>query len=360
MKGLVSARQSAIIASILIFSNKILTLPSLLSGFAKGDAIFILLMMFLADLGVLCLFFFLKNRYKTQSFFEILSSHLTKPVAIIIYIFLFAYFLMKLLLNFNSTQMYFKTQVYHDAHIFIFLFTTIVILATSILGGLRALARTIEFFYIPLIVGLLFCLFISFANINDIPVLFDTSFKSFFTGAFKYTFCFGDFLILFLLMHKIQIDKKWENNFLKYSIFSMSLILVEYGLFFSIFQFTGFLHTDAMSDIIVLSYKFFDIGRLDIIAIITIMLLTFCQIGLYGYAMCEIFNNIVSRLSVKYSCAFVILCFLILYLLFFNSLDFLVEITTIYLPYISILFQYFLPILTIFLRKKIHSEVAYE
>ena len=64
MKETITTRQTAIMASILLFANKILTLPSLLYEYAKGDVLLIFLMMFAIDIGVLFIFFALKKKYK--------------------------------------------------------------------------------------------------------------------------------------------------------------------------------------------------------------------------------------------------------------------------------------------------------
>ena len=352
MKNTISAKQTAVIASIMIFSNKILTLPSLLYKYGKGDSLLILLMMFLIELGVLFIFFSLKQRFKTESLFKIISQNWGKALAIIIYVVLILYFFIKLLTSFNVNHIYFKMQVYHNDQKSIFLFTSLIIIALTTIGGFRPLCRTLQFFFIPIITGLLFCLFISFSNFSTTLQLFETPVASFFEGAYKYCFAFGDFLFLFLIMDRIEYDKNQNKQILKYVLISMAIMLVGYFLFFSIFQYTAFMHPNAVSDIIVLSYEIFDIGRLDIIAVITVMLLTFCQLSMYAYVLSVLFTSIFPKMSKIYSVALIVVVFLILYGFFTNSLDVVNYLTTTVMPIIAILLQYVLPLLTFTFKNK--------
>lgn len=348
MKDKITTRQTAIIASILIFANKILTLPSLLYEYAKGDAFLVFLTMFCLDIGVLFIFFGLKKKYKTESFFEILSKKLTKPIAIIIYTIMIAYFFLDLLLNFNVTGAYFKSQIYHTDERLTFVIISVVIFSIVVAGGLRGLARTYEFFYFPIILGLVICIIISFFNYSKPLILFDSDFNSFFTACYKYIFSFGDVMILFLIMDKIQFDEKSEKTILMYVIPSMGIILLGVFMFYSLFPNTAFLHANAVSDIILLSPEIFNLGRLDIIAVTTVMFLTLCQVCIYVYILCDLMRKIIPNLSLKLSIFFVSLIFLMLYATVFNNIDFVIDFARTWGVYLGIFFQYFLPIVCSF------------
>lgn len=335
-----------------MFANKILTLPSLLFEYGRSDSFLILLLMFLFDIAVLFVFFKLKQRYKTQSFFQVLSLNWGKFFAVLIYLLLFIYFFIKILTTFNVSYIYFKMQVYHNDQKSIFLFLALAVLAIMVANGFRPLSRTIQFFYPAILIGLLFCLLISFANFSHPPLLFTTPFKSLITGAYRYVFAFGDFLLLFLIMDRIEYKAEGRSQILKSVIVSMYITLVGYFLFFSIFEYTGFMHPNAVSDIIVLSYEIFDIGRLDIIAVVTVMLLTFCQISLYGYVLSSILLKVFPRMTKNYSIAIVITIFLIVYGLSLNSLDSVGYFVTNFMPLISIFLQYLLPILTLTFKQR--------
>lgn len=360
MKDCITTRQTAIIASIVIFANKILALPSLLFQYARGDALLVFLTMFCLDIGVLFIFFALKNKYRNESFFEILSHKLTKSIAILIYIVLLVYFFLEVLLNFNVTGVYFKNQIYHNDEKLIFMIISISIFAIVVSGGLKGLARTFEFFYYPIILGCLICLLISFFNFNKPLILFDISFHNYFTACYKYLFSFGDILILFLIMDKIKYDDKSKKTILLYVLSTMGIILFGTFMFLSLFPNTGFLHSNSISDIILLSPEIFSIGRLDIIAVTTVMFLTLCQGCVYGYILCDLVRKLIPKMPLKLSIFIVSVIFLTLYATVFKSTDIVIGSATSWGMYIALFLQYILPIIcTFFLigkRKKEESS----
>ena len=199
MKDTISARQAGLMASVMIFANKILTLPSLLYEKSKADAIFVVLFLFLIDLSVLFIFFRLKEKYPKASFFDILKQNLSRPVAIIIFALFFLYFFATLLINFNFTHVYFKSQVYHDDQESVFLFVATAIIIFTMARGLRPLARTVEFFFLLIIFGFVAVMFVALSNTKEMLILFDSPISSFFVNMYKYAFSFGDMLLLFLI-----------------------------------------------------------------------------------------------------------------------------------------------------------------
>lgn len=352
MKEAISARQTAIIASIMIFANKILTLPSLLYEKSKADAIFVIILMFLTDFLVLYIFSRLKNKYPSNSFYEILKEKLGGPFAITVYILFFAYYFIKLLINFNYTHVYFKLQVYHDDQESVFLFVSIVIMIATMARGLRPLARTFEFFYFIILFGFLAVMFVSLSNLKNMLVLFDSPISEIFVSSYKYAFAFGDFLFLFLVMEKIDLKQNNKGLIVKYVLFAMFVVIVGYSLFYSVYENTVFMHPNAISDIIVLSYQIFNIGRLEFIPVFIVMLQTFLQISVYAYILGKILQTIFKKMTLSLSVFIVVLLFLSMYLLFFNNLDIIEQTTIHYVPILALILQYILPFICFILSFK--------
>ena len=348
-----NARQTGILLAISIFANKILILPSLFSNYAKGDSIFLLLLMFCVDFLGILLFLNFKKRYQNQSFFDVLSKNVGKVLAYVIFGVLLFYFFIKFCLNFKITNSYFKIQVYQDEKIFIFLFSMIVVVFGIIKNGLQSFARTAEFFFIPIVLGIVFCQFVSITNFKSLPFFFDTPPGRFFEGFFRHLFLFGDFVFLFLIMEKVEYSQKLSKKLLGYSLFAMLLVFCGYFLFFSIFKNTAFMHVNAISDVIVLSYRIFDIGRLDIVAVITVMTLTFLQLGLYGLICSKIVLTFFPKLEINLAIIFVFTTFLFVYFTIFNSYDFVFGFITTIMPYFAIAVQYFLPVCFLFFRRRL-------
>ena len=348
MTGTISSRQAGIIACIMVFANKILTLPSLLYEKSKADAVFVIALLFLLELGVLYVFFRLKRKHPSESFFEILSEMLTKPVAIVIYALFFLYFYFSLLITFNFTHVYFKSQVYHDDQESVFLFVAVAIIITTMARGLRPLARSAEFFFLLIIFGFVAVMFVAFSNTKDALILFDSPILNVFKNIYEYAFAFGDMIFLFLIMDKIELDKKGEKLILKYILFSIFVVLAGYVLFYSVYQYTAFIHPNAVSDIIVLSYQIFNIGRLEFIPVMIVMVQTLLQLSIYSYLQGFLLRNIFKKMTLNFSITIVIFLFLGSYILAFNSLDILEKITKNYVSVVALFLQYGIPLICLF------------
>ena len=85
MKQSINLRQMGCLAGVMIFANKILVLPSLFFDKLGADGLFILIGYFLVDLLLLAVFFSIKLIYQKETFFDVLSTFLTKYGAIIVY-----------------------------------------------------------------------------------------------------------------------------------------------------------------------------------------------------------------------------------------------------------------------------------
>ena len=93
MKEMINPRQTAFFCSIMLFSSKLLILPSLLFKENGYGGIFCLAFALLFDLLILYLFIKLKEKYNNQTFKEILSAFLNKVFVKIILFILFAFFI---------------------------------------------------------------------------------------------------------------------------------------------------------------------------------------------------------------------------------------------------------------------------
>jgi len=172
MKNTISLRQAACILGILVFTNKVLVLPSLFYEDVGVDGIFILIGLFLIDFLMIPLFFLLKKRFPTESFFNILSQIITKYGAVIIYVLLCGFFLMKALSTYNISLMYLKNQVYFEISEFVFIICFLTIANSLALKGLRSSGRTTEFFYYIMIGLIVFSTFAMCVNFAGVPVMF--------------------------------------------------------------------------------------------------------------------------------------------------------------------------------------------
>lgn len=356
MKKNISARQGAILASLLLFANKILVLPSLLYESSKADGIFILIVLLLVEMLIVHIFFKIKEAFPTLSFYDVIKKYAGVFMAKLFYALLMLYFFFKVMLLFNISYMYFHIQVYIDVSYYLFLFAFLLIMTSSVLRGIRAIGRGLEFFYFFMIGCMIFIVLLSFANFDRFPLFFDSPPVQFFKGIFSNLYCFGDMLVLLVLLDKIECTKKDEFKFFKYVGSSSLILILIYFMFYSIFGQTSFIHKNAISDIITFSYRFIDLGRLDIVAIVTVMFLSFLQLSIYCYAFCECFMKLFSKLSRVYT--IVVFDMIFVAVVISSAINYLavINLGANVMGYFAIVLHLILPILILFLVKLHHRR----
>lgn len=356
----ISVRQCGVLIVMCIFANKILLMPSLMYEQAKADSIFALIVLFLLDLLMLPIFIKLKTTYPDKKLYDVLKDKLGVIITKIIYILMLLFFFFKCLLVFSITYVYFKQQIYQNEFIFIAFISFLPVINHAVVTGIRAFSRTIEMFYGIVLAGFIACLVISLFTPISNPVFFTSNGKMFFESLYTHVFSFGDFIFLFLIMDKIQIKKGQEKHLYTYSIIGMLLVITLFYLFYAKYQVTSFMHNNALADLLVFSVQFNAIGRLDIIAMITIMLITLFQMEIFNYAFCDCFLNIFPLLSKTYSVVVFDIIFAVLYYIFIGKYETMVSSTMFWLPYLAIFINYILPIILLIIillkRRRKHEK----
>ena len=344
MKQSINIRQVGILLIMTIFANKILLMPSLLFSEVKADGIFVVAVLFLLEILTLPVFIILKEHYPNESLYEILSKKIGIILTKIIYILLIVFFFLKVLLVFSVTYVYFKQQIYKDEMIWIALISFLPVINHAVISGIRPLSRTMEIFFAVVLVGFIACLSFSLFTRINIPYMFLSTPKSFFDSIYRHFFAFGDIFFLFLIMDRIEIKKGQSKTLYKYAIIGMILVLILYFLYYSKYQVTSFMHNNALADILVFSVQFNAIGRLDIIAMITIMMITFFQMEIFSYAFSDCFMKIFPKLNTVYSVIVFDIIFCLIYYVFIGKYEIMIKTTLEYFPFLAIIINIVLPI----------------
>ena len=349
MKNKITMRQAGILIMMTTFSNKILLLPALMHEYIKADAIFAVILLFSLEFFALPIFLKLKKAYPDSKLNDILSKYITVIGAKLVYIAILIFMLMKALLTFSIVYVYFKEQIYQGEFIGIALITFLPIMNHAVISGLKPTARTIELFFSTILLGFLFCLFISFFTSLSMPFFFVSPASKIFMSVYRYAFTFSDLLFIYLVIEKLDYKKEEEKQIYFYTILGMLLVLSLFILFYAKYQTTSFMHNNALADLLVFSVDFNAIGRLDIVAMITIMLTTLLQMELYCYGFCDSLLNIFPLLSKKYAVVVFDVVFLILYYIFIGKYEVMVSVTVKVLPVLGVLLGYAFPILCFFI-----------
>ncbi len=340
----INIRQACVLILMCIFTNKILLLPSLMFEEAKADAFFAVIVLFLLDIVVLPIFIKLKTMYPDKRLFEILSKKISPILTKFIYCVFAVYFMFKCLLVFSITYVYFKQQIYQDEIIWLILISGIPVINHAIMSGVRAFSRTIELLKWAVLIGFVSCLAFSLFTDLSMPFFFVSTSGEFFSSIFNHIFSFGDYIFLFVVIDRIEIKKGQEKQLYISSIIGMLLVGMLFFLFYAKYQVTAFMHNNALADILVFSVQFNAIGRLDIIAMLTIMFITLFQLEIYSYAFCDCVLNIFPKLNKIFSIVVFDIIFGILYYVFIGKYEILVGSSQFWSPWLGLFVNYLFPI----------------
>ena len=176
-----------------------------------------------------------------------------------------------------------------------------------------------EFFFVVIVAGFLLCLSMSLFTTTQLPPFFDASFAKIASTCFKYFIAFDDFIFLYIILDKLDIRRGQEKKLYMFALIGMALVLLLFFFFYAKYPVTAFMHDNALSDIMVFSVEFNAIGRLDIIAMITIMMMTLFQMEIYSYGFCRSFEEVFPKLNRKYAIALLDLLFVLFYTLYLGN-----------------------------------------
>ncbi len=343
----INAWQTGIVIFVLMFANKVLLFPSLLFEGAKFEAIFVPIILSALEMGLLYLFYRLKTKFPTQSFSYILKTYCGKFVRLVLLLLFMAYFLSKAILMYNVTYIFFKTVLYKNGDSTMFLICLLPIANHLACCGLRTMGRTMQLFFPVVFVLVAFCLLVGGFGINSTPIIFQGSFADVLKELITHVSAFGDMIFLFLIMHKIKIKKgQWKIVF---SLSSISLLLV-IGItiiFMLSYTYTAYMHPFAIFEIMNYVKEFGGTGRIDILSMICVIILTYFQLAIYLKGFMLAFESIFYKVDKLYA----ILSFDLLFVFFVNYVIQNLQIAVFFgenlLPYFSIFAFIIIPIISL-------------
>lgn len=353
MNDTASPRQLAISSVIMLFSIKLITFPSLIFSELKTDALIMFVLMLIIDLAVLFSVLYVKKQFPEMSCFQILEKFfgkfLTKIISLLLAIFFFAKLLYLVVEGFS----FLRDTLLEEANMILFLFCFIPVINALAHSNFRAFMRSIEFFFLFIIGALIICLYLSFVEIdnNMLSPLFDVNAGVFFKSLFEKLMWFGDYIYIFVLIDKIEKNKKnISKTMIKYNILAIVLLGIFYFSYYRLFQSTSVVHTGAVLDIIQFSARIGNVGKIDIVPISIVMFSIFFQGAIYLLCTKNSLDNLYKKTTVNSYIVNILLC--VLSIGFVTNINFCVEIFTNYFCYLSLLIAYILPFIIFILTFK--------
>lgn len=345
MEKKITLRQMSILCFISVLSLKLTLLPSIIHQEIGVNAFLLIGIYCLIDLATFFPIYYVLKRNQDTTFYVFLQRTVGKFIGKIIFLLIFLFFLFKLFLLLDGGYAYAREVIFQEAPLVLFYYILVVCCISMYLFGLKSFARTAEFFYPIIIFLIILFLVIPFmtTKIYDVRPLLNISAGKFGKAVFQYLIACGDFTFLLLFMGKIKFEKKktiW--SVLSRIFYSFLLITFFYFVFVSVFKYTGFLHPNAISEIVQFVPTPSVLGNFDWLTIMFVLLVFLLNGGLFTYGMCGAMSNVLyyegydkKKMDVGIS----IIVYIIMVIILFNFIDTFEDFAILsknYLPYFGL------------------------
>ncbi|PKK95988.1 MAG: hypothetical protein CVV59_00810 [Tenericutes bacterium HGW-Tenericutes-4] len=348
----ISSRQFYALIFFVTVVGKFLYLPSILTAYSGSSAYFVVLFFVLIDavflMGVL---YFIKN--SQHSFFTNLKESVQKPLhKILLFLYTLYFFFKTLLLIVESSEL-FQVSFYSSFkhYEFFILLAFLILYAFSVSS--RTLLRCLEFLKPFFIIGLLFVLLVGVMNANvlySLPIL-ENGLSKVLETASKSVIWFGDFLILFLFLNKVEVKKHFYKQSLIHFFTASLIVIIFVFCFYSTFNVISPQKTLAMCNLLQNMSGTSVFSKLDWLFVSFWSLGLLFNIILFSYATFAFFKKLFPKLQIKLS-AIILVALLFLVLLYNNF-----QVSSFYpfiknASYFILVLQYIIPILLFMLFYK--------
>ena len=354
----INDRQLAIICFVTLLGMKLLNLPSLLYGDFSFGGILILIFYLLLDLFIIFLILKIKKINEDLTFFEILNKYFTKVISYFIVGFLIVFCFLKLSYIFFEYHNYLSHSLALELDKFTFIFATFPVINAIVYRGIKAFARTTEFFYVFLLIGLSLLLLLGVFSQEFFTVSPLGNFNEFISSVGKRSMWFGDGIIVLILVENFELKKHTTKKVVLDVLLLAFTTILFYISYYVIYQTTAYMHAYALSDIIQFSTKFGNVGKLDIIAILVAIFMFIFEMSIYSICCEKFVFRFVKNKFLSFALLNVILIILI-YAVFQNTTN-VINFFTGYACYLSWFVSYILPIILFVLCSFTHKRREYE
>ena len=162
----ISAHQTGVMASILLFTLKLTNLPSFLFESSGTGAIIDISIICLVNILFIGIIVWIKYKHKNKSFYDILSKTIGTFLTKVIYLILLTFFIFKILSIVSNGYVFIKDVADEEFTMAKFMICFLPVVCALAYTGIKNIGRTCEFFYPFILMGLLISILFSFVPIS--------------------------------------------------------------------------------------------------------------------------------------------------------------------------------------------------
>lgn len=333
--------------------TKFFMMPSVVAKFAQEDMwISILINLTIDFLTITALTYTCKK--SSLTFFEMLENAFGKTISKIILFFYFVFFFAKAIIPLDEQRDYVEYTLYTLMPNVFYFFPFFIVAFYLCMKNLRTIGRLSDILWLVSIIGfsLLIILSISNVDVGAILPVGARGFNNIIKGAYSSFIWFSDAAYFLFFIGQFKYNKKdYKKIFFSYGVHFIMVILFAI-IFYSIFTSIAYRQRFALTEISKYTTVINNIGRLDFLGILLLLLSNLIALSLPLYFCCKILNRIFNLK--KLWIAPIITLSMHLFIILFLS-EYYATIERLFLGYSALFFFVLgnvLPIFTIFLNKK--------
>lgn len=285
----ISSHQFILLSIFLLLSTKILTFQPMVYEFAKKDAFWSVLLGAIFDILILVIVVLLLKKYQNITFFELLKKVFGSIFAKILLSFMFVFILLKVLYLAEETFSFFVKFLYEDLNIWIYILPISFVCGYFAIKGITTISRTIEIFYIFVLIGIVLCALTSIEGVSFdyIMPFFENGLSQTFNGLWAQIFYRGNGLILLLFMGKIKFSNHFVLKCMSSKILATILLLGITLLFYLVYGPSATYVEFALADLPQYNPFVSDLGRLNWLSVVVcvIALILTTSVMLYSLSL---------------------------------------------------------------------------
>lgn len=303
MEKSLTGGQAGLILALFSVSLKLSVLPAIFNDYAANNSYISCLIALVIDFLVCLLIINIMKKVPDKTFFELMKDTFSKPIAIILNAVLMIYFLIKSLVALLELHDYYIASLFEELNPLYFVITFLFLLLWLCGKSFRNLGRSLQIFFWPMAIGLLFTLIYPIADIqltNLLP-LFQNGVYQIFNGIFHTAFAFDDYIILLMLMGHIDFNKKTKKTLIFYLFSVLNFVFNFYIIFVGSFGNTAVNQTLALNELPLHNPYSSALGRLEWLTIIIWTVILLLQSAVLGKCASKSFDNIFSTHDKKIS-----------------------------------------------------------
>ena len=162
----ITSHQFILLSIFLLLSTKILTFQPVVYEFSGKDSFWSILFGAIFDIIILLLVVLLLKKHKDITFFELLNKTFGKFISKIVLCIMFVFVLFKVIFLAEETFAFFVKFLYEDLNVWIYIIPMTFVCGYFSIKGIKTISRTIEVFYIFVLIGIILCALTAVDGIN--------------------------------------------------------------------------------------------------------------------------------------------------------------------------------------------------